>query len=335
MVSPGEVFGALPRLVWHEDEPIAFPSSVPLYFVSRLAAEDVKGVLTGEGADELFLGYPWYRVTAWNERLGGVYRRFLPQGLRQLVSPLVRALPRPVRRYAERTFLALDPGPRALFYENFAVFGQALQQRLWADPARVTARDLYTEELRCYEEGEGGTLERMSRADLQTYLVELLMKQDQMSMAASIESRVPYLDHELVEHVVAIPAHFKLQGWRGKAVLREALRDVIPREILTRRKMGFPVPVGRWFRGPFWNLVQEFVLGPRALDRGLFARSFLENLATEHRTGRGRHGDRLWLLVNLELWQRIFLDGDDTDTVMRPVVGDGASRGRGGRALVA
>jgi len=334
IVSPEEFFNALPRLIWHEDEPIAFPSSVPLYFVSRLAAEHVKVVLTGEGADELFLGYPWYRVTAWNERLGGVYRRFLPRGLRQLVSQLVRALPRPVRRYAERTFLALDPGPRALFYENFAVFGQALQQGLFADPDLATARDPYAEELRCYEEAEGGTLERMSRADLQTYLVELLMKQDQMSMAASIESRVPYLDHELVEHVVAIPAHFKLQGWRTKAVLREALRDVIPREILTRRKMGFPVPLGRWFQGPFWALVQEFVLSPRAVARGLFARSFLENVATEHRTGRGRHGDRLWLLVNLELWQRIFLDGEDMDAVMRPVVAAGASRSRGGRALV-
>jgi len=157
------------------------------------------------------------------------------------VSPLVRAHAEAVRRYAERTFLALDPGPRALFYENFAVFGQALQQRLLADPDLATARDPYAEELRCYEEGEGGTLERMSRADLQTYLVELLMKQDQMSMAASIESRSlsgPRAGRTRRRH----PGHFKLQGWRSKAVLREALRDVIPREILTRRRWGFPCP---------------------------------------------------------------------------------------------
>ena len=315
IVSPGEFFSELPRLIWHEDEPIAFPSSVPLYFVSRLAREHVKVVLTGEGADELFLGYPWYRVTAWNERLGRVYWSLVPRGVRRRVSPLVRRLPRPVRRYAERTFLALEPGPRGLFYENFAVFPQALQQHLLAHPA--PAMDPYAVELRCYEEAGGGTLERMSRADLQTYLVELLMKQDQMSMAASIESRVPFLDHEFVEHVVAIPGRFKVQGGRGKVVLREALRPLVPREILTRRKMGFPVPVGRWFEGPFWALVQEFVLGRRALQRGLFKRSFLEHLAKEHRGGRGRHGDRLWLLVNLEIWQRIFLDGEDTDAVMR------------------
>src|SRR5439155_1111412 len=153
VVSPEEFFKMLPHLVWHEDEPIAFDSSVPLYFVSRLAREPVKGVLT--------------------------------------------------------------------------------------------ARDSYATALRCYEEHSGDVLERMSHADLQTYLVELLMKQDQMSMAASIESRVPFLDHKLVEQVTAMPGHVKLTGWRTKAVLRDSLRGLVPREILTRRKMGFPVPLGR------------------------------------------------------------------------------------------
>src|SRR3989441_550769 len=251
VVSGTQFFEALPRLVWHEDEPIAFPSSVPLYFVSRLAAEHVKVVLTGEGADELFLGYNRYRVTAWNDRLGRAYFGLVPGTLRQQVSALAKGLPKPVRRYAERTFLALSPGPRGLFYENFAVFPDILQQHLLTDTALRGARDPYAEGLRCYEEASGGTLERMSHADIHTYLVELLMKQDQMSMAASIESRVPFLDHEFVEHVVAIPGHFKLRGWQTKAVLRAGLRNLVPPPILARRKMGFPVPVGRWFRGPF------------------------------------------------------------------------------------
>jgi asparagine synthase (glutamine-hydrolysing) len=318
VVSPSEFFDALPNLVWHEDEPIAFPSSVPLYFVSRLAREHVKVVLTGEGADELFLGYNRYRVTAWNERLGRVYWAAVPGPLRGMVTGLVKGLPTPLRRYAGRTFLALEPGPRELFYENFAAFPAALRSRLLADPGLFGGRDPYAEGLRRYEEAAGGTLERMSHADLQTYLVELLMKQDQMSMAASVESRVPYLDHKFVEHVTAIPGRFKLRGWQTKAVLRAALRDLVPREILTRRKMGFPVPVGRWFRGPFWPVVQELVLGPRALQRGLFEPSFLRRLAEEHRAGTAEHGDRLWLLVNLEIWQRIFLDGDDIDGVMPP-----------------
>src|SRR5437870_5717097 len=317
VIDPAEFFGALPRLVWHEDEPITFPSSVALYFVSRLAREHVKVVLTGEGADELFLGYNKYRVTAWNERLGRAWRRFLPEAARRGVARGVRALPARARRYAERTFLTVPPGVRALFYENFAVFSDARQQALLANPEWLTLRDPYAEGLRCYAEGGGSPLDRMSRADVQTYLVELLMKQDQMSMAASVESRVPFLDHELVEHALGIPARVKLRGWRTKAVLRAALADCVPRTILTRRKMGFPVPVGRWLRAEFWPIVEEFVLGPRALARGLFRPAALRRLAEEHRAGAERHGDRLWLLANLEIWQRIFLDGEDPADIGR------------------
>jgi len=317
VVSPKEFFNVLPQLVWYEDEPIAFPSSVPLYFVSRLAQEHVKVVLTGEGADELFLGYNRYRVTAWNERLGRPYWALIPKAVRCRVNQLTGKLPKAMRRYAERTFLALQPGPRTLFYENFAVFPETLQKDLILDKGILTARDSYAEGLRCYDEHSGGTLERMSHADLQTFLVELLMKQDQMSMAASIESRVPYLDHAFVEHVATIPGCFKLRGWQTKVVLRAALRDLVPWQILTRRKMGFPVPVGRWLRGPFWPVVQDFVLGPRALARGLFKPDELQRLAGEHRQGARAHGDRLWLLINLEIWHRIFLDGEDIGAVMR------------------
>lgn len=316
VVTPNEFFNSLPRLIWHEDEPIAFPSSVPLYFVSRLAQEHVKVVLTGEGSDELFLGYPWYRVTNWNERLGRFYFALAPEAVRGKVGLAVRQMPRPIRRYAERTFLALPPGPRGLFYENFAVFPERLQRDLMADPDLLNARDPYAKALRCYEEASGGTLERMSHADLQTYLHELLMKQDQMSMAASIESRVPFLDHEFVEHAVSIPSRFKVRGWKTKAVLRGALRDLVPEEILKRPKMGFPVPVGRWLRGPFRPVVQEFVLGARTLERGLFEPAMLRRIAEEHGTGTREHGDRLWLLINLEIWQRIFLDGEDRAAVL-------------------
>jgi asparagine synthase (glutamine-hydrolysing) len=311
IVSPEEYFRTLPQLVWHEDEPIAFDSSVPLYFVSRLARDHVKVVLTGEGADELFLGYNRYRVTAWNARLGQIYRRWIPGSLQGHVRRLIPASPKPVRHYLDRTFLMLSPEIRDLYFENFAVFPQALQEELIRDKGILTARDPYGVQLRCFKEHEGALLERMSHTDLQTYLVELLMKQDQMSMAASVESRVPFLDHELVEHIVSIPGQYKLRDWQTKVVLREALRDVVPSEILTRKKMGFPVPMGRWLQGKFWPVVQEFVLSPRALERELFHPEFVRQLAEEHRCGAWPHGDRLWLLVNLEIWQRIFLDGED------------------------
>jgi asparagine synthase (glutamine-hydrolysing) len=316
VLKPEEFFSALPNLIWHEDEPIAHASSVPLHFVSRLARQHVKVVLTGEGSDELFLGYPWYRATVWNERLGRMYFPFMPDKLRVRTKALARRLPRRLRRYTERSFLALDPGPRGLFYENFAVFPDRLRGNILADRALAEC-DPYAECLRRYEESDGDMLARMSAADLQTYLVELLMKQDQMSMAASIESRVPFLDHAFVEHIVRLPSSLKVRGLTTKAVLREAVKDLVPKEILTRGKMGFPVPMGKWLRGAFAPLVDEFVLSPRARERGLFNRAAVERLAEEHRSGARPHGDRLWLLINLEMWQRIFLDGEDRSVVLR------------------
>jgi asparagine synthase (glutamine-hydrolysing) len=310
VVSPAEFFAALPRLIWHEDEPLAFPSSVPLYFVSRLAREDVKVVLTGEGADELFGGYHRYRVTLWNERLAARWGR-LPAALRTAVRAAVPRLPRRARRYATRTFLVRPDGVRDLYFDNFAVFPEALQRRLLAEPARLAARDPYATSLARHAEAGGDALGRLTRTDIETYLVELLMKQDQMSMAASVESRVPFLDHRLVERVVALPGRLKLRGWRTKAVLREAVADVVPRAILERRKMGFPVPVGRWLRHAHRGVVDEVVLGPRALARGFFEPAALRGLAAEHLSGAADHGARLWLLANLELWQRVFVDGED------------------------
>src|SRR5215813_123094 len=162
VVTAEEFFETLPRLVWHEDEPIAFPSSVPLYFVSRLAQEQVKVVLTGEGADELFLGYNRYRVTAWNEKLGRAYRALVPGALRAPVSRLAQTLPRQLGRYARRSFVAVDgASPRALCYENFAVFTERLQRELLADAERLDVHDPYATALQCYERGSGGTVARM------------------------------------------------------------------------------------------------------------------------------------------------------------------------------
>jgi asparagine synthase (glutamine-hydrolysing) len=314
VVTARDFFDALPRLVWHEDEPIAFASSVPLYFLSRLAREHVKVVLTGEGADELFMGYNRYRVTAWNARLGGAYHALFPAGARRAIRRLVPRLPRRLARPLQRSFLAVPTSPRELFYENFAIFPTHAQDRLLAESLRA-GRDPYRTVLERYEAEPGTPLERMSRADLETYLVELLMKQDQMSMAASVESRVPFLDHMLVEHVVPIPSRYKLRGWRTKAVLRSALRGHVPPTILARRKMGFPVPVGAWLRGRFGPVLDDFVTGARAAGRRLFEPSELARLVEEHHAGLRDHGERLWLLVNLEVWARIFIDGEDVSSI--------------------
>ncbi len=315
LLSPEQFFSELPLLIWHEDEPIAFTSSIPLYAISCLAREHVKVVLTGEGADELFLGYDYrYRVTAWNKRIGGLYEELLPAAWRESVANAVPALPRRLRRYAERSFLALQCNPRELFFENFSVFRNDQRQALLRD-SRLNAWDIHDRSLRYYDAGGAEILSCMSHADLQTYLVELLMKQDQMSMAASLESRVPFLDHRLVEKVAAIPGRYRMRGGQTKALLRDAFRDKVPPAILKRGKMGFPVPVGAWLRGPFRWLVDEFVLGPRAGMRDHFNSEFLQRLVDEHHAGYANHSDRLWLLINLEIWQRIFIDGEDPASI--------------------
>jgi asparagine synthase (glutamine-hydrolysing) len=121
---------------------------------------------------------------------------------------------------------------------------------------------------------------------------------------------VPFLDHKLVEFSTALPDRLKLRGWTTKYVLREAMKGLLPEAILKRRKMGFPVPLGRWFRGEFRALLDEYVVGERTVARGLFQRDFLRRLAEEHVAGRADHTERLWALVNFEMWQRQFLDGE-------------------------
>jgi asparagine synthase (glutamine-hydrolysing) len=320
VVTPEEFFAALPRLVWHEDEPIAHPSSIALYFVSKLAAERVKVVLTGEGSDETLAGYNRYRVTLFNRRLGQPYEAALPRAMRAAVRHGIDALPVTggLRRRLTRTFLYLPADLDTLYFDNFAVFGRRRQQELLSPALAEELRgvDPYAAAHGALARSDAPTLlDRLLYTDTKTYLHELLMKQDQMSMAASIESRVPFLDHPLVEFASSLPQRLKLRGWTTKYVLRQAMRERLPEEILSRRKMGFPVPVGAWFRNGFRGVIDEFVLGDRAKSRGLFRPEAVKRLVDNHNAGTEKHDERLWMLVNWEIWQRIFLDGEDADHI--------------------
>jgi len=318
-VTPGDFFGALPRLVWHEDEPIAHPSSVALNFVSRLAAERVKVVLTGEGSDETLAGYNRYRATVLQMAVGGRYERLVPAAVRAAVRRGVFALPAGrVRQKLGRTVLVRSADLDTLYFDNFAVFARAEQPSLLSREMRerTAGADPYAAYHAALERTDARSLlNKLLYADTKTYLHELLMKQDQMSMAASIESRVPFLDHPLVEFAARLPDRMKLRGMTTKYVLRQAMRDHLPPEILSRKKMGFPVPVGAWFRGAFRPLLDEFVLGDRALSRGLFEPAALRALVGRHVVAGENHSERLWALVTLEMWQRIFLDGERPEDV--------------------
>ena len=314
VVSPEEFFHTLPKLVWHEDEPLAHPSSVALYFVSLLASQHVKVVLTGEGSDELLAGYGRYRKTILNLSLGKHYWNLTPNVVRGVVSSGIKGLPTSrMRQKLLRSFLGVAPDIESIYFDNFAVFPLAMQADLLSNEAveQIGRIDPYAGVRTALAETDAQSLlDRLLYTDIKTYLHELLMKQDQMSMATSVESRVPFLDHKLVEFTCSLPERLKLRGGTTKYILRESMKGVLPEAILSRSKMGFPVPIAAWFRGAYRSVIDEYVLSERAMSRGLFNSDFVRDLVNRHQSGAENHDERLWALVNFEIWQRQFFDGE-------------------------
>jgi asparagine synthase (glutamine-hydrolysing) len=317
-------FETLPKLIWHEDEPIVWPSSVSLYYVARLARRRVTVVLTGEGSDETLAGYTRYAWTLKNARLDGIYRALTPASLRRLVRNGITNSPLPAAWYRtlEHTFLVRDGASWASFYfDNFySAFSAAEQDGLLSDRTKEPSGDAYAGSTQYWEKSSGDLLHRLLYTDIKTYLVELLMKQDQMSMAASVESRVPFLDHVLVEFTARISAEYSIKGLAGKSILKSAIEDLLPPSIVYRKKMGFPTPWACWLAGPQLDDLERGLLEPRALERGLFKGDAIRHLFADHRAGRCDNGNRIWRLLNLEIWQRIFVDGETParDTDMQP-----------------
>jgi asparagine synthase (glutamine-hydrolysing) len=300
VVKPEHLSDELPRLVAFRDEPIAEPTDVALYLISRLAAQSVKVVLAGEGGDELFAGYPKYAA----DRLAGLFSA-IP---RQLIRPLIRWLPYRQRRVrtALEALSIRDEAERCVTW--FASFSREERESLFAPefvaqvdpshPARVFGS--YLEKVR-----DRSPLKRMLYADLKVWLPDnLLLRGDQMTMAASIEERGPFLDHRLVELAARIPTRLLTRGFQTKALLKDALRPYVPEEALFRRKVGFRVPVGDWFRKPLRSLVGDLLLTSHATARGYFNARSIETFVREHFDGVRDRQKQLWALVNFELWCR-------------------------------
>jgi asparagine synthase (glutamine-hydrolysing) len=313
-LSREEFFQSLPSLIWHEDEPIVWPSSISLYFVARLARERVTVVLTGEGSDETIAGYTRYAWTLLNARLDTTYRAVTPSALRSLVRRTIHNAPlsATLHRKLQHTFLVRDGSSwPSFYYDNFfSAFSAAEQYDLLTPEALSAAGDAYAGSMRAWENSDGDLLHRLLYADIHSYLIELLMKQDQMSMAASIESRVPFLDHELVEFTARIPAKYSIRGMAGKFILKQAVEDLLPHSIAYRKKMGFPTPWDYWLAGPQLDQIERMLLEPRSVERGLFRPDAVRILFDEHRSKLRDHGNRIWRLLNLETWFRVMIDGD-------------------------
>ena len=309
VIGMDDFFRTLPQLIWHEDEPISWPSSVSLYFVSRLAAEQVKVVLTGEGSDELFAGYARYRFYLLNQRWMKAYGR-VPGRLRDRVRSAIagsRLLSGNIRRKLQHSVLGRGQDLEALYLDNFySAFSRAEQQRLLASGAPLNGT--YDSFLRYWNsEPDGALLSRMLYADQKTYLVELLMKQDQMSMACSIESRVPFLDHPFVEFAAGVPDRMKLRGGTGKYILKRAVEDLLPREIIYRKKMGFPTPLRQWLMDPRADALLAQLHARDGLLAPYIDSTYLNDLLARHKSGLEDATDRIWRLLNLQIWGNTFI----------------------------
>ena len=310
VVEPREFFNALPRLVWHEDEPITWPSSVSLYFVSKLAAREVKVVLTGEGSDELFAGYGRYRhylrSLAWMR-----YYQAAPPALRDSVRRWIAAtglLSATLRRKLQHTVLGRGDGLASLYLDNFyCAFSRSDVESLLK--SKAAPGPLYEGFEGYYAAAGGPPLAQLLYADQKTYLVELLRKQDRMSMACSIESRVPFLDHPFVEFAARVPPGLKIRNGVTKYIFKRAAADLLPESIIHRRKMGFPTPVSDWLHGPAGTSAFELIQRPDGLLASCLDMEAVTSLIERHRSRRLDATDRIWRLLNLQLWGDMFLTG--------------------------
>jgi asparagine synthase (glutamine-hydrolysing) len=303
----------LPKLVWHYDEPFADSSAVPTWYVSQMTRQHVTVALSGDGGDELFAGYPRYKAIAAAATLDRIWplRRVFGSRLWQAIpsSSRQKSVVRRFKRFCE----VLRTSPLRRYLDWIGIFNEASRANLYtdefltalpdSDPAeflgaalrRVSARDPVT---------------AFSLADLVTYLpCDLMTKVDIASMAHSLECRQPFLDYRLVELAAALPIGMKFRRGRGKRILRAAFGDLLPREIWTRSKMGFGVPLDHWFRDELRDLTRDVLLGETARGRGMFRPEAVQRMVDEHQSGAFNHCYRLWTLLVLELWMQQWCGG--------------------------
>jgi len=299
----------LPRLVWHFDEPFADSSAVPTWYLAQLARRQVTVALTGDGGDELFAGYPRYRAV----RLASYVDR-LPQALREwLGAPGWRRIPTGSRQGSwRRRFLrfveALALPPDRRYLEWISIFNEARRASLYSDAFLAALPDAdpleYLRQALARCAGRD-PVTQASLADLTTYLPsDLMTKVDIAAMAHGLETRPPLLDYRVVELAARMPIEHKYQRGRGKRILQAAFGSLLPPVVFRRRKMGFGVPLDRWFRYELKDFARDVLFDPTTQGRGYFRPEAVRVLWEEHQAGRFDHSYRLWALVVLELWQR-------------------------------
>ncbi|UCD92614.1 MAG: asparagine synthase (glutamine-hydrolyzing) [Methanobacteriota archaeon] len=311
-LQPEQVKGMLAKMVYHLDEPRVGPGSIPQYYVAKLASQHVKVVLTGHGGDELFAGYPAYLYAHLKEttrsKWGGSGREML-QVLKDLKS---RTASEGWRRTIGLPLYTVFT-PDLSRYAREAVFDSDEQKTLLSPNVRKDVKGYSTREiLDSYREKKKDltSLERLQYIDIKTYLPSLLDNEDRLCMAFSLESRVPILDHNIAEFSATIPSLLKVKGMTLKNIPRKAVKGLVPDEVIEHKKMGFPVPLAEWLRNGLGDYARDILLSPSAQKRGFFDIEYVKRLLDEHRGGSADHSEKIWCLLNFELWNTIFFDGD-------------------------
>ena len=295
-----------PLLTWHRDEPVSEPSDLGVYLISKLARQHVKVVLSGEGGDELFAGYPKY-VVDWAAK----YYRLLPAAVRhRLFAQLLDRLPYNMRTLKMVGHVLSEPAPQR-WMMWFGVFNGQMKNDLLSERTKMSIDPDSSRVFQRWIQGnrQRDDLSSMLYLDTKIWLPDnLLMKADKMTMATSLESRLPLLDYRLIEYAASIPSNVKVKPLQAKYLFKRAYADFLPEAVLTRKKMGFNVPAGVWFRKGQRQLISRLLLSERARSRGFLNNDFVAAILRDHIEGRAQYTNPLFILASLELWFRIFID---------------------------
>jgi len=307
-VVKADALDVLPRLIWHFDEPFADSSAIPTYYVSQITRRHVTVALSGDGGDENFAGYRRYaRAVELEQRMSGR----LPTLLQPILGAVSRLLPVGVRGQAYAGLLAsqgLERYHRLVTYERRETLRRLLSKEFEALARNAAEPDAFVR--LGQQRPTPDFVSALQQIDMRTYLPDdILTKVDRTSMAVSLEARVPLLDHVLMEYVATIPSELKLRGGIGKYLLKRVMADSLPEDILTRRKMGFGVPLGRWLREELREMAWDTLLSAGARQRGIFRAAEIERLLRVHGSGARDYSARLWALLCFELWMRRWADG--------------------------
>ncbi|HYM72808.1 MAG TPA: asparagine synthase (glutamine-hydrolyzing) [Stellaceae bacterium] len=318
VVEPDAV-AILPRLVWHYGEPFADPSAIPTYYVSEMARRKVTVALNGDGGDEAFLGYSRYRAMRHLAQLDRL-PRWSRLALARLLACAPAGLQRELRLPQIRDILEASAGRSERRYAGTIVFFADRDKQAGYGEAMRTHLDRSALDLLApYFAAAGGLVAGANWADLHTYLPDdLMVKVDVASMAHGLETRSPLLDHVLLEWALSIPAEVRMAGGRTKALLKSAMAPYLPREVIHRRKMGFGCPIDKWLRHELKPLAYDTLMSQPARERGLLRPDYVGRMLDEHCSGERNHHTRLWALLMLELWFRMWIDGPEEQARLRP-----------------